>query len=63
MSDAISEVQNDILMVLLNGLCWSDIDREDRIDDLVRELALNFTAWKEEFRVWDLERLKVNLTA
>jgi len=57
-NNAITEEEHNQLTGLLDTLVWCELDREERIDDLARELALDLATWHEEFPTEELERLE-----
>jgi hypothetical protein len=55
---SVTESEYHQLTCLLDSLNACDMDQEERIDDLIRELTLNLTIWHEEFPTKELERLR-----
>jgi hypothetical protein len=43
---------------LVDSLYRCDMNRLERVDDLVREIAVNLVAWEEEFPAEELDRLR-----
>ena len=54
----IPEREHNRLGHLLQSLLQCDMDRDERIEDLVRELTMNLTVWQEEFPIAELKRLR-----
>ena len=54
----IPESEHRQLFHLLQGLEGCDIDRCDRVDDLVQEVTTSLTVWPEVFPDEELERLQ-----
>jgi hypothetical protein len=47
----------DRLVHALGGLYLSDMDRDERVDDLVQELGLNLFLWEDVFSTVELDKL------
>ena len=54
----IPESEHRQLFNLLQGLEGCDIDRCNRVDDLVQEVTTSLTVWPEVFPYEELERLR-----
>jgi len=57
----IPESQHHQLTSLLNSLRYCDADREERLDDLVREISMGLTVAQEDFPIAELMRLLASL--
>ena len=54
----IPESEHQQLLRLLQSLVGCDMDRSERVDDLIQEVATSLTVWPEVFPDEELERLQ-----